>query len=426
MRGSRALATITAFALAAAALFTLEADTHAMARKPAAKPGAAAAKASVRDVTGVEAALLTVLDDVGAADLGAALDRVDRVIAANPNFRLAHLIKGDLLLARSRPITGLGNLADAPVEPLADLRDEARARVARRLASVPPGGVPSALVKLAPTQHHALVVDTSHSTLYVFENRDGVPTRVADYYITIGRNGVEKAREGDKRTPLGVYHVTSSLPRKALGDFYGAGAYPISYPNEWDRRQGRGGHGIWLHGTPSDTYSRPPRASDGCVVLTNDDLQALARRLQIGTTPVVITDRVEWVAPEVVSARRGELEAALEAWRRDWESLDTERYLRHYAADFRSDGMTLAEWGAQKRAVAAGKTHVKVRLEDTSVFQYPGAQPMALVTFVQDYRSNNLDHVMRKRLYWAHLDGRWQIMQEGAVTLPSAQPRRRR
>jgi len=30
--------------------------------------------------------------------------------------------------------------------------------------------------------------------------------------------------------------------------------------------------------------SRPPRSSDGCVVLTNEDLQKLGKALQIGLT----------------------------------------------------------------------------------------------------------------------------------------------
>jgi murein L,D-transpeptidase YafK len=62
------------------------------------------------------------------------------------------------------------------------------------------------------------------------------------------------------------------MPQDKLTDFYGSGAFPINYPNEWDRIRGRNGYGIWLHGTPRDTYSRPPRASDGCIVLSNEDL----------------------------------------------------------------------------------------------------------------------------------------------------------
>ncbi len=61
-------------------------------------------------------------------------------------------------------------------------------------------------------------------------------------------------------------------------------------PHQLPQRMGQdarasNGHGIWLHGTPSDTFSRPPKASDGCVVLANTDLDALAKNLQIGTDP---------------------------------------------------------------------------------------------------------------------------------------------
>lgn len=95
--------------------------------------------------------------------------------------------------------------------------------------------------------------------------------------MTIGKNGTDKRVEGDKRTPMGVYQITEQLPRAGLADLYGDGAFPAAnYPNEWDRQQKRGGHGIWLHGVPSNTYSRPPRSSDGCVVAPIPDLKIFA------------------------------------------------------------------------------------------------------------------------------------------------------
>ena len=93
----------------------------------------------------------------------------------------------------------------------------------------------------------------------------------------------------------------------------GIGAFPLNYPNEWDAREGRNGHGIWLHGTPRDTYSRPPRASDGCVVLTNEDLDDLTKRLQVRLTPVIIADGVEWVSVPAVQALQRSLADGLEA-----------------------------------------------------------------------------------------------------------------
>ena len=347
--------------------------------------------------------------------LDVALAEVEKVLQAYPNFRLAHLVKGDLLLARSQPLKAMGGAAGAPSDRVADLREEARARLARYQHERPADRVPRYLVQLQPEQKYALVVDTSKSTLYVFENHGGNVRYLADYYISSGKNGIDKLREGDKKTPLGVYHVTSSMPREKLADLYGTGAFPINYPNEWDRREGRKGSGIWLHGTPSDTFSRPPQASDGCVVLTNRDLDAIRQRMQIGLTPVIISSAVEWVQPQAITGTRQELNGALESWRRDWESLDTERYLKHYSPAFTSGNQDYKEFAKQKRQVNSGKQWVKVKLDRVSIFLYPGKQQLAVVTFDQDYTSSNLSNRMRKRQYWIKDGASWRIVQEGSA-----------
>jgi murein L,D-transpeptidase YafK len=344
-----------------------------------------------------------------------ALTEVEKVLQVYPNFRLAHLIKGDLLLARSQPLKAMGAATGVPAERVADLRDEARARLARYQHERPTDRVPRYLVQLPPEQKYAFVVDTAKSTLYVFENEGGNVRYIADYYISIGKNGIQKLREGDKKTPLGVYHVTSSMPREKLADLYGSGAFPINYPNEWDRREGRKGSGIWLHGTQSDTFSRPPQASDGCVVLTNRDLDAIRQRVQVGLTAVIISNDIEWVQPQAMTGIRQELSGALDAWRRDWESLDTERYLKHYSQSFSDGSQNYSEFARHKRQVNGGKQWVKVGVNRVSMFLYPGKQQIAVVTFDQDYTSSNLTNRMRKRQYWVKEGPTWRIIHEGAA-----------
>jgi murein L,D-transpeptidase YafK len=75
--------------------------------------------------------------------------------------------------------------------------------------------VPRYLLQMHPEQKHAVVVDTQKSRLYLYQNDKGTPRFVADYYISQGKLGADKSREGDKKTPIGVYHVTSSLPRRS-------------------------------------------------------------------------------------------------------------------------------------------------------------------------------------------------------------------
>jgi murein L,D-transpeptidase YafK len=346
--------------------------------------------------------------------MDAALREADALVKANPNFRLAQLVRADLLMARAKPLTGFGNASGASHDKIEDLRSEAQARLQRYQDQTPVSSTPKHLWKLDPEQKHALVVDASRSTLYVFENVDNEPRYVTDYYISIGKSGADKTNEGDKRTPIGVYYVKDSLPASSLTDFYGVGAFPLSYPNEWDIKHGRSGHGIWIHGTPSDTYSRPPLASSGCVVLANDDLNRLSKMLQIGKTPVVITNQMEW-SDDKDKAERDALLKEIEHWRTDWSSRDTEAYLKHYARNFYSEDMDYSAWASHKGKVNAGKAWIKVEVNNLSVFPYPGTTNMAVVNFEQDYSSNNLNNKMKKRQYWIKQGERWQILYEGAA-----------
>ena len=398
-----------ALTVCVAAAATIAGDVAAMGRQPTVKG------IVTRTLRSSEAMLVQSLISIRENRLHDALMQVDAVLQIAPNFRLAQLIKGDLLLARARPLSTLGDVARAPSARLSDLRAEALTRLQRYHMDPPRDAVPSYLVQLLPQQKYALVADTAKSTLYVLENDNGHLRYATDFYVTVGRNGIDKLREGDKKTPLGVYHVTAQLPQKKLTDFYGAGAYPIDYQNEWDQREGRRGHGIWLHGTPRDTYSRPPRASDGCLVLANDDLAALGQLVQPGLTPVVIANGVDWVPAAQTAALRGALSQQLERWRQDWENRDLDRYLAHYAANFFDGRANLRRWSRQKQAAFVGKAAVKVQVTDVAIYLYPGRGDLAVVDFTQSYSAGRVANETRKRQYWLQENGAWKIAYEGAA-----------
>jgi murein L,D-transpeptidase YafK len=399
------LRSITAFALAALFAFSARAQEKAVAANPVI-------------ANAVEASLVRAFEELNQQKMARAMFEIDSVLATNPNFRLGHMIKGDLLMAQSGTPVAFADkqvVANATVS----FRHEARVRLERYLDAPPSNYLPKSLVRLAPGQQHVLLVDTGKHRLFVFRNDNGQPRFVTDFYVSAGKNGTDKERAGDQKTPLGVYHVTSSIAKKKLTDLYGAGAYPISYPNDWDKLNGRNGSGIWLHGTPSDTYSRPPLASDGCVVLTNDDFERLGSYVDIGITPVVITSRIEWQEPERWEAERNSFEEAVNRWRVDWESLNVERYLSHYSPRFIAEGRDFNAWAGRKRAVTAQKKFVKVGITPLSAYSYKGSngnEPYMVVTYLQDYHSNNLSNKIRKRQYWAREDGRWKIFYEAAAS----------
>src|SRR5512139_1093810 len=110
----------------------------------------ALAEAASRDL---ELALAKSLQAVGNNRLDVALNEVDTLLKLNPNFKLAQLVRGDLLLARSRPISDFGDAPNAPRELVQDLREEANARL-QRVQQQQPIAVPKYLWQLAPGQRH--------------------------------------------------------------------------------------------------------------------------------------------------------------------------------------------------------------------------------------------------------------------------------
>ncbi|WP_230968983.1 L,D-transpeptidase family protein [Nitrogeniibacter aestuarii] len=372
-----------------------------------------ASAATVSD-NGPEADLEKVFAAIDQNQLDVALDRTEALLKVYPNFRLANLIKGDLLLARAQPLTTFGNVR-ADKAQIADLRDEAIVRLRAYREKPNAKYVPRYLMQMGADQKYAVVVDTRRARLYVYRNDNGTPRFVADFYASHGKAGAEKMFEGDMKTPVGVYHVVSQIDGGKLPELYGDGAFPINYPNPWDKRLGRTGYGIWLHGVPYDTYSRPPKASEGCVVLANQDFNALSNYVQVGLTPVIISNEIEWLNLDDWQSERTSLNAAIEAWRQDWESRDVERYLAHYAREFKSDNQNLAQWKQRKRAVGRGKSWIKVGINRVSMLRSPGNDGVVEVIFEQEYKSNNFTDTSRKRQYWIKENGQWRIAYEGAA-----------
>ncbi len=348
-----------------------------------------------------------------AGDYGDATRELENLLKREPNFRLAQLLYGQILGLRSGSRIGLP-LADEQDPRVNDLLAEYQARTVLPNALPAPGMLPDGLIKLADEVRHAVVVDLARTRLYVIENDKSGPRVIRSYYSAIARNGFGKQSAGDLRTPVGVYHVTGWTPGASLPPFYGAGAFPLNYPNSWDRSLGKSGYGIWLHGVPANTYVRAPRSSEGCVTLANADLLALKPLLLADSTPVIFADKLEWQPTAKLAAQRDTLVKNIETWRTRWSSLDTDAYLAFYAADFRNDeGLNKAAFSEYKRRVNAEKTRVDIKLSQLSLLGYPGERGLVVAQFVQDYKSDNFTSSSRKDQYWRQqANGDWKIVRE--------------
>ncbi len=353
-----------------------------------------------------ESTLGRALDAAAQGRRDVALEQIRRLLSRREAAPLAEALLADL---QHRPTPEV--LAERPANPLLA---EARARWRHQHHHPAPGEQSAYLLAVASHHRHVVLIDIGDSRLYLLQRGPGGLRLAGDYYVSVGKQGGGKVREGDQRTPIGVYRITGFIAPKDLSPFYGAGALPLTYPNRWDRLQGRTGRGIWIHGNPIGEAQRPPRASDGCVTLANEKLETLRRRLDPGT-PVIIAQRLQWQAPEEIARVREEVLSALEQWRRDWESLDATAYLAHYADDFRSERGDLKAWRAYKRRINARKRWIRVTISDLDLFRYPGEPDLVQAIYTQDYRSSNYRERSVKEQFWRRgTDGHWRIVYEGS------------
>jgi hypothetical protein len=338
------------------------------------------ASAAPGDQASAETQLIAIYRLVSEQRLDAALSAATRLVQQHPNFRLAQLVQADLLAAHTAPLPAWGGAATQGGE-LAPLREEALQRLAALRARPPAGSVPAEFVQLPPSVPYAIAVDASRSRLYLFENGPSGPRLADDFYVSVGKQGVDKLSEGDQKTPLGIYFTTTRPDPKALENRFGAGALPLNYPNAYDRTRGRTGKGILLHGVPTDTYSRPPQDSDGCVVLANEDLLRLAARLPPRDTPVLITRQIDWRSPEAAHARAPA--AFLQAFQR---------------------------WSAERLAAPQGPAAIT----DTSIVGWRDDRELMVVTFREQAGPGQRDdHLMRQ--YWSREGTEWRIVADGQV-----------
>ena len=368
-----------------------------------------------------EKRLLAVYKLIGEGRHREALAQAESLARDYPNFQLAQLAVGDLLMARTRPIRRMGDVPEPDsahslqaAATLDELRNESRQRVDAQRSRPPAQSVPAQFLELSPRSRHAIAVDASRSRLYLFENTGKGLQLVADYYASVGKLGIEKALEGDQRTPLGVYFITSRLDPATLKDFYGAGALPINYPNPLDQSRGKTGGGIWLHGTPPDQFARAPLATDGCVALANPDLERILRTVEPRSTPVVIARQLQWVAPHSVSAERKSFDAVLNAWRSAKSQGDMQRLLGFYAPDFQGyRKKPLDEWAKVLQAEARALKGRELQLKDKSYLRWTDSADTMVVTFGEVAEGARTGPV--KRQYWARRGQQWQIFFEGVI-----------
>lgn len=361
----------------------------------------------------IENLLIKSLYEISAGELNDALITLDEIIKQKPNFKLAHLIRGDIYQAYAHGISDFGSSSNFSKDKIEDLKEEAKKRIESHLHNAT-DIIDSPRVTLPQNIDNLIYVDTNKSRLYLFEIRDHALIKIFDEYASIGKNGSGKNFEGDKKTPLGVYTLGEKITQP-LSDFYGEGAFPIDYPNVYDKLLNKTGHGIWIHGTPKDTYSRAPKSSDGCIVISNENFNALESILKNKQTKVILSKLSydQYFTVENNIDKHNNFMSYFESWISNWTLKNYSEYIAFYDANAKYNSKAFEIWSSKKKKVFENTNDIQIAIDNLTIIDYPEEEEhVKYVEFTQTYNSDLLKQTSQKKQIWRKFNNEWKIISE--------------
>ena len=244
--------------------------------------------------------------------------------------------------------------------------------------------VPRMLVSFGPNQGtpYAVVVEKKSQTLFLFTYGDNV-REVLRIPCSTGEVEGAKTKSGDSKTPEGVYFFTKEHPKRDLSPIYGSRAFPMDYPNILDRLGSRDGNSIWMHGTNKPLK---PRDSNGCIVLKNRNIDALAGYILLNRTPIIVVERLSYASIDSMIVAEKAIRRFLKDWNETLQTGTYHRYLMSYDPDYFPDIAWWPDWNRLNKINKASDTVLSIALDHISIFRHEG---VFVVLFDQNISSSN-------------------------------------
>ncbi len=253
--------------------------------------------------------------------------------------------------------------------------------------------------------HHIVVVEKSTHQLHIFENDKTYPKLIKTYNIASGKKKGDKSYSGDHKTPEGIYTFQEFLSKAELyrrhGDYakiYGAGAFPMDYPNFVDARAKKTGGGIWLHSTDDDNRISKGLDSRGCVVVQNADLKDIGQFIELKHTPIVVVQDILHLNKKTWERNRKDIHDSVQKWAKAWQEKDFNTYISSYDQDrfFDNSKGSYGSFKSYKNAVFSRPDKPTIKFDFISIM---ATQQYAVVHLRQDYSSNVINDSGKKTLY---------------------------
>ena len=189
---------------------------------------------------------------------------------------------------------------------------------------------PSAIIKL-PENENAILVEKKNQTLFLYSSKSGELQIQYKTPCSTGEISGVKHKAGDKKTPEGIYFLKDDYEDQYLSPIYGIKAFPLDYPNLMDKRTGKDGSAIWIHGT---NKVLKPMDSNGCVALENSSILKLAEYITLDSTPVILVEELSKIDKEILIKQEQEINLMLDKWLQSVEKGSYHEYLSFYSDEY--------------------------------------------------------------------------------------------
>lgn len=259
------------------------------------------------------------------------------------------------------------------------------------------------------TKKYVILTHKMKSELELYEINNYETNLITKNNIIVGEKEGDKYLEGDKKTPEGVYSLTSKKTK--LDQFYGPFALVTSYPNTFDRTLNKKGHGIWIHGMPLKNEERE-KYTRGCIALDNPELENLEKNIDLDNALLLTSN------DEFEKAKKEEISLVLSSifnWKDSWKKSDIKKYLTYYSPEFRKDdGSDLKKFSNYKKRIFRKKERKKIHFSNINITPYPNSLNKRMFKIVMDqkYKSPTVDFKGKKELFLEILNDKVKILAE--------------
>lgn len=239
-----------------------------------------------------------------------------------------------------------------------------------------------------------LICNKNLSTLNLYVRDKNTTFKLEKKYPAYtGKIAGDKVKEGDLRTPIGIYNLTRKVEK--LDSFYGPLAFVTSYPNIYDKFKGKDGHGIWIHGLPEE--QERDSFTKGCIAINNSNLKTLDKKINLKSTLLIINKTK--IAKNISKKQLANILAQLYRWRYSWIYNDIDTYLKFYSENFIKDGkMDLQKFKKYKTRIFRKNEVKTILFNNINVLKYPNTDNIYQITFKELYRSPTFKFTGNKTL----------------------------